>query len=387
MVIMDRVPLPALGELNERSRDIFREIVEAYLESGAPVGSRTLSRRLSLNLSPASIRNVMADLEAAGLLYAPHTSAGRLPTQRGLRIFIDGLLELGSLADDDRERLDARCRQTGRSLEYMLEEVSDTLSGLSRCAGLVIVPTTEAPLKHIEFVSLAPGRALAIIVTESGAVENRVLQVPPGLPPSTLHEAANYLNARLRGLTLSELREEIAREQNVMRQELDELSAKVVQDGLATWAGDTARAQLIVRGRSNLLEDVNAAGDLERIRKLFDDLEGAIEFGRLLDQTDSGDGVRIFVGAENKLFSLSGSSLIVAPYADSRQHVIGAGRQHIFCHRALAQPRHHIGMGFVKDHRLGEQRAGAGQKLRIRAHLACAKDDRSVILHLPRNKN
>ena len=324
MVIMDRVPLPALGELNERSRDIFREIVEAYLESGAPVGSRTLSRRLSLNLSPASIRNVMADLEAAGLLYAPHTSAGRLPTQRGLRIFIDGLLELGSLADDARERLDARCRQTGRSLEYMLEEVSDTLSGLSRCAGLVIVPTTEAPLKHIEFVSLAPGRALAIIVTESGAVENRVLQVPPGLPPSTLHEAANYLNARLRGLTLSELREEIAREQNVMRQELDALSGKVGQDGLASWAGGTVRAQLIVRGRSNLLEDVNAAGDLERIRKLFDDLEGAIEFGRLLDQTDSGDGVRIFVGAENKLFSLSGSSLIVAPYADSRQHVIGA---------------------------------------------------------------
>ena len=321
---MERLSVSGLAEMNERSRDIFREIVEAYLETGTPVGSRTLSRRLTVNLSPASIRNVMADLEAAGLLYAPHTSAGRLPTERGLRIFIDGLLELGALGPDDQAYLEERCRASGRSLQQMLEEVSDTLSGLSRCAGIVVVPKIEAALKHIEFVALSPGRALAIIVTENGTVENRILEVPRGLPPSTLTEAANFLNARLRGRTMSELRQEIEREQQVMRSELNDLSAKVVEEGLAIWAGDKARAQLIVRGRSNLLEDVGAAVDLERLRRLFDDLESAMEFSRLLDSTDAGEGVRIFVGSESKLFSLSGSSLIVAPYSDSRQQVIGA---------------------------------------------------------------
>jgi len=323
MMNIDRLTAP-IGDLNERSREIFREIVEAYLESGAPVGSRTLSRRLSLSLSPASIRNVMADLETAGLLQAPHSSAGRMPTERGLRIFIDGLLEVGQLSQEDRGFLDTRCRQSGRSLEGLLEEVSESLSGLSRCAGVVVVPKTDAPLKHIEFVALGPGRALAVIVTESGMVENRVIEVPPGVPPSSLTEATNYLNHRLRGLTMAELREQVVAEQKQMRAELDELTQKVVQEGLATWGGGGERAQLIVRGRSNLLDDLTAAADIERIRRLFDDLESTRELARLLESTDDAHGMRIFVGSENKLFSLSGSSMIVAPYSDSKQRIVGA---------------------------------------------------------------
>lgn len=311
-------------ELSERSREVFREIVETYVETGEPVGSRTLSRRLSVALSPATIRNVMADLEESGLLYAPHTSAGRLPTEAGMRLFVNGLLELGKLDDDERQRIDRRCRAAGKSLEQALEEAVTMLSGLSRCAGIVLAPKTHRALKHIEFVQLGPGRALVVMVTEEGVVENRLVELPPGLPPSALVEATNYLNARLSGRTIDEAREHVMAELESQRSQVDELTSKVVEAGLATWAGGDESGSLIVRGQSNLLSDVTAIGDLERIRALFEALETKEQLVRLLDLTNKAEGVQIFIGSDNQLFSLSGCSMIVTPYYNSREQIVGA---------------------------------------------------------------
>ncbi len=313
-----------VSDLNDRSRDIFRQIVESYLETGEPVGSRTLSQRLPLNLSAASIRNVMADLEQMGLIASPHASAGRVPTHIGLRLFVDGLLEVGDLSAHDRADIDARVAGSGGNLEDVLTQATSLLSGLSRCAGVVTAPKLEAPLKHIEFVALGPGRALVVIVTEAGNVENRAIDIPAGMTISALTEAGNYLNSRLRGRTIEDARAQILAEINERRSEIDELSARVIEAGLASWAGEDARDRtLIVRGRANLLEDLKAAEDLERIRLLFDDLETRSDVLQLLDLAKAGEGVRIFIGAENKLFSLSGSSLVLAPFMNSRQRVVG----------------------------------------------------------------
>lgn len=311
-------------ELSERSREIFREIVEAYVATGEPVGSRTLSRRLSMSLSPATIRNVMADLEDAGLLYAPHTSAGRIPTEAGMRLFVNGLLEIGQLSDEERQRIDARCRSVGKSLEQALEESASLLSGLSRCAGVVLAPKTQRALKHLEFVPLGPGRALVVMVTEDGVVENRLIEVPGGLPPSALVEATNYLNARLTSRTLEEARALVLQELEGHRSQLDQLTSKVIEAGLAIWAGGDQGGALIVRGQSHLLDDVTALGDLERIRVLFDALEAKEQMVRLLDLTHQAEGVQIFIGSDNELFRLSGCSMIVAPYRDSREQIVGA---------------------------------------------------------------
>lgn len=313
-----------INELNQRSRDIFRTIVEAYVETGEPIGSRTISRRLGISLSPATIRNVMADLEEQGLLYAPHTSAGRLPTEVGLRLFVNGLLELGDLSESERDNIVLKCKAAGRSLSEVLTDASSMLSGLSSCAGLVLAPKTDRPLRHIEFVQLGPGRALVVMVTEDGLVENRVVEVPVGMPPSTLQHASNYLNAKLIGRTLDEARADILKEIEDQRTQLDALSSKVVEAGLATWAGIGSTGHLIVRGQAKLLEDVTALSDLERIRSLFEALETREAMVRLLDATGKADGVQIFIGAENTLFNYSGCSLIIAPYQNSREQIVGA---------------------------------------------------------------
>jgi heat-inducible transcriptional repressor len=316
-----------ISTLNIRSREIFRHIVDAYVETGEPVGSRTLARRLPQNLSPATIRNVMADLEEAGLLFAPHTSAGRLPTDAGLRMFVDGLLEVGRLSDDERASIDAQCKTQGRSLPQVLEEASSTLAGLSRSAGVVLAPTSDGGLKHIEFVQLAPGRALVVLVSEDGLVENRLIELPLGLPPSTLTTAANYLNAHLAGRTLEETKAAIADEIARQRATLDELTTRVVEQGLAVWA-DAANSgregYLIVRGQANLLEDVTALEDLERIRGLFQALEARDGILKLLDATQGADGIQIYIGAENPLFSRAGCSIVLAPYRNSREQIVGA---------------------------------------------------------------
>jgi heat-inducible transcriptional repressor len=318
------MPGSPLTDLDARSREVFQRLVDTFVETGEPVGSRTLSRKMSVSVSPATIRNVMADLEQGGLLYAPHASAGRLPTELGLRMFVNGLLEVGALDTTERARIETMCQSAGRSLEGMLEEATTLLSGLSQCAGLVIAPKTDAPLKHIELVHLGPGRALVVMVAANGVVENRVLEVPRGLPPSALVEATNYLNARLAERTLDEAREAILTDLETDRSLLDDLARKVVAAGLATWSDDKPGAALIVRGQGNLLNDVSAVQDLERIRALFDVLETKEQVLRMLDLVIDAEGVQIFIGAENDLFTLAGCSLIVAPYQNSREEIVGA---------------------------------------------------------------
>jgi heat-inducible transcriptional repressor len=321
-------PKSALAQLSERSRTILRRIVESYLETGEPVGSRNLSRVLPMGLSPASIRNVMSDLEQSGLIFAPHASAGRLPTQMGLRLFVDGLLEVGGISPEERRKLEAQIGVKRQSVDQVLMEASELISGLSECAGVVLAEKGVVRLKHIEFVPLEPTRALVVLVGEDQSVENRVIELPPGLPPSALVEAANYLNTHVRGMTMVDARTRIERELSVANAELDALAQKVVKAGLAEWSGSLGgslgdRRSLIVRGQSNLLRDVSADADLERIRQLFDDLENKRELIQLLGLSDSAEGVRIFIGSENKLFSLSGSSLIVAPFQDETRKVVG----------------------------------------------------------------
>ena len=311
-----------LPEINARSREVLRQIVDSYVESGEPVGSRTLAR--GMNLSPATIRNVMADLQDAGLLFSPHTSAGRLPTEAGLRLFVDGILEAGRLSDDDRRSIDSRCATSGRSPQQALEDATRMLSGLGNCAGLVISPKTDARLKHIEFVALGPGRTLVVLVTEDGSVENRVIDVPPGVPSSALVQASNFLAARLIGMTLEEAQHEIRHELEAHRQDIDELTRRLVEAGFATETGDGDDAALIVSGTQRLLDDVQAIEDLERVRALYSALETKETWLRLLAATRQGEGVKIFIGAENALFGLTGCSLVVAPYKNSDQQIVGA---------------------------------------------------------------
>jgi len=316
----------SLAQLNERSREIFRRIVESYLATGEPVGSRNVSRLIPMTLSPASVRNVMSDLEHLGLVYAPHTSAGRLPTELGLRFFVDALMEIGDVTERDRRSIEAQIAAAGqaKSFEAVLTEASVMLSGLTRAAGVVLSAKTNPRLKHIEFVRLEPERALVVLVAEDGQVENRVLALPAGLPTSALVEAGNFLNAHIRGKTLSDARADLERTLEAGRAELDQLTQKIIAAGLASWSGgERDERKLIVRGHANLLDDLTALDDLERIRQLFDELETRRGVIDLLGRAEHADGVRLFIGSENKLFSLSGSSTIVAPYRDSAGRIVG----------------------------------------------------------------
>lgn len=311
---------PTVAELNERAREVFRQIVDAYLASGAPVGSRTLSRLGALGLSPASIRNVMQDLEELGLLAAPHTSAGRLPTQLGLRLFVDGMMQASEPNPDERAALEAGAA-SGVALEDALSRTTAVLSGLSQCAGLVLVPRRELTIRQLSFVPLSPGRALAILVGVDGSVENRLVELPPGVEPIALEAAANYINARLSGLSLPQASERLADEIARDRAMLDAMTRAAVETGLAAWSSDgAARPVLIVRGQANLVE---SAVDLEKVRQLLDDLEDKQELIRLLDIARGAEATRIFIGAESQLFSLSGSSVIAAPYRGAGGQVIG----------------------------------------------------------------
>ncbi|QLQ14183.1 MAG: heat-inducible transcriptional repressor HrcA [Brevundimonas sp.] len=310
--------------LDARARDIFRRIVEGYLETGEPVGSRTLSLT-GVSLSPASIRNTMQDLTLAGLLASPHTSAGRIPTHAGLRLFVDGLLEIGDLGTEERREIDARLAGRGKSFDEALGEASSLLSGLAGGAGIVASPVRDAGVKHVEFVALGHDQALAVLVAEDGSIENRLMPMAVGVTPSTLQEASNFLNARLKGRPLQEARLEMAAELEAARRELDAATARLIEDGLAAWSGGSERERaLIVRGQANLLNDARATEDLERVRVLFNDLEDKEQLIGLLDGVSQAQGVRIFIGTETQLFSLSGSAVIAAPYMSGRQRVLGA---------------------------------------------------------------
>jgi len=302
----------SLTELDQRARDVFRHVVETYLETGEPVGSRTISRG-GVHLSPASIRNTMQDLSALGLLSAPHSSAGRLPTHQGLRLFVDGLLEIGDVAEDAKRDIEARLTAKGQSFDSALREASNLLSGLAGGAGVVMTPSFEAGVKHVEFIALSAEQALAVLVFDDGRVENRLMPLAAGMTPSILTEATNYLSARIKGRTLSEAREALKGELDQERLKLDEAAAQLIEAGLASWGGGDERRALIVRGQANLLQ-AGALDDLERVRALFEDLEQKEELIDLLDDVRQAQGVRIFIGSESKLFSLSGSAVIAAPY-------------------------------------------------------------------------
>jgi len=314
-----------LEEMNDRSREVFRRVVEGYLASGAPVGSRSLTRDMSEKISAATIRNVMQDLEFMGLLGSPHVSAGRVPTQEGLRMFVDGLLEVGDLQSADRALMDSTMSSNSDDVSDILDRIGSALSGVTNGASLVLAPKHEAPIKHIEFVSLAHDRALVVIVFADGHVENRIFTPPPGQTPSSMREAANFLNSLIEGRTLSDLQTVITRQIQDRRQEIDQLAHAMVQSGIAAWDGEgDSPERLIVRGRSNLLADGAEEADLDRIRSLFDDLERKRDIANFLELADEGEGVRIFIGSENKLFSLSGSSLVVSPYMNSDRRIVGA---------------------------------------------------------------
>ena len=314
----------SLVQLNERSREIFRQIVDSYLTTGEPVGSRNLSRIIPMTLSPASVRNVMQDLEQLGLIYAPHASAGRLPTELGLRFFVDALMQIGDLNNDDRLAIEGQVAAAGTTVENVLTEASGLLSGLARAAGVVLTAKVNVRLKHIEFVRLEPERALVILVGEDGQVENRIVNLPIGLPTSALTEAGNFLNAHIRSKTLNEARAELEKALEAARAELDQLTQKIIEAGLASWSGGERDVRkLIVRGHANLLDDLKAVEDLERVRLLFDELETKRGVADLLGRAENAEGVRIFIGSENKLFSLSGSSTIISPYRDSAGGLVG----------------------------------------------------------------
>lgn len=330
MVIATPATMDTAVALDERSGEIFRRIVESYLESGEPLGSRSLSKVLPISLSPASVRNVMSDLEDLGLIYSPHISAGRLPTQMGLRFFVDAFMQVGGLSEEDRASIDRQVRGSNRDqpVENLLTDASRMLSGMSRGAGLVITTKNDPVLKHVEFIRLEPTKALAVLVGEHDQIENRIIELPAGVSSSQLTEAANFLNAHLAGQTIPELRNQLQKLKEDTRRELDILSQDLVERGLAIWSGggldDEKPTRLIVRGRSNLLEGLAGAEDMDRLRMLFDDLEKKDSLIEILSLAETGPGVRIFIGSENKLFSLSGSSLIVAPYRDSDDKIVGA---------------------------------------------------------------
>lgn len=316
---------PILSDMNDRTREVFRRVVEGYLTSGEPVGSRTLTRTLSEKVSAATVRNVMQDLEYLGLLDSPHVSAGRIPTQQGLRIFVDSLLEVGQVAPEDQKKIDATTGANDQDVATLLDEVGAALSVITRGASVVLAPKREAAIRHIEFVSLAADRALVVLVFADGQVENRVFVPPPGQTPSSMREAANFLNALAEGRTLSELRANIVSEIGKRRQEIDSLAREMVESGFALWenAGEPSE-RLIVRGRSNLIGEAADQSEIDRIRSLFDDLERKRDIAEFLNLTEAGEGVRIFIGSENKLFSLSGSSLVVSPYMNADRKIIGA---------------------------------------------------------------
>lgn len=315
---------PMIAELNDRAQGVLRFIIDAYMKSGEPVGSRTIARGLGLELSAATIRNVMADLEAAGLLYAPHTSAGRLPTQQGMRLYVDGLMEIGDLNAEERRAIESQCEGAGQTMTQVMERATSLLSGLSAAAGLVVAPKTNKPLKQIQFVLLERGKVLVVLVMQDSMVENRVMEVPPDVAPAALTAAANYLNARLAGKTILQAQRDIFREIEENRAQLDRITTDLVQRGLALTPQGNADGHIIIRGQSKLLQDVRAVEDIEKARMLLAALEEQETISRLLDAAQGADGIQIFIGTENRMFDHSGWSMVISPYKTPENRIIGA---------------------------------------------------------------
>ena len=311
-------------ELSEKSKQIFKGVVESYLETGEPAGSETILKKTGIDISPASIRSILANLQKEGLLYAPHISAGRLPTDKGMRFFVDGLLEFGRLTTNEQENIKSQCRSRGTSFQEVLDEASKTISGLSNCAGIVVAPKFQNKIKHIEFIRLNTNQVMSIIASENGLVENRILNTKNNYNDNILKQVSNYLNSNFSGKTIDEIKENIQEKIRNSKSELDALSSRLMQEGIVEIAPDNESPYIFLHGQSSLLGDEIVSKDLDQIRNLFDDIENKSNFLDILDNTSKGQGVQIFIGSQNFLFKHSGLSMVMAPYKNKEQKIIGA---------------------------------------------------------------
>lgn len=313
-----------ITELNERAQTVLRHIIDTYMTTGDPVGSRSIAKELDLNLSPATIRNVMSDLEAAGLLYAPHTSAGRLPTQQGMRLYVDGLMEIGDLSDAERKAIEAQCHAAGQSMNTLLDRATTMLSGLSAAASLVVAPKTDKPIRQVQFIRVDINQVLAVLVMQDNMIENRIMEIDSDVSESALIAAANYLNDRLAGKSLRQAQTDILKEITEQRSQLDTITADLVKRGLALTPQGNIDGHLIIRGQSKLLQDVKALEDLEKARQLLAALEEQETMAKLLESTHDADGIQIFIGTENRMFDHSGWSMVISPYKTGENKIVGA---------------------------------------------------------------
>lgn len=314
-------------DLDKRAQDIFHHIVTQYLHHGDPVGSRTLSKLLDEQISAATIRNVMADLADLGLLHSPHISAGRVPTADGLRLFVKGMLEIDDVSPEDKNILETLGKDNKHlSAHKMVDQVAEKIAGLSQYAGFVFAPNSNSGLKHIEFVPFAPGKALVILVTQEGVVENRLIDIPNDITPSMLSEAGNFMSQRLAGKNLDQAYQELDKNINERKTQLNELSQKIIDSGMAFWSqiNEEESGYLILKGQSQLLDNIQTRADIEQIQHLFSSLERDQALLKLLNFAKDGEGVQLFIGSENEYFSLSGWSLVLSPYQSNDGRMIGA---------------------------------------------------------------
>ena len=310
-------------DLSDKSKHVFKSVIESYLETGEPVGSETLLKKFGINISASAVRSILANLQKEGLLFAPHVSAGRLPTDKGMRYFVDGLLEFGRLTKDERESIKSQCQTKGASFEDVLDEASKTLSGLSKCAGFIVAPKYQNKIKHIEFVKLNNKQIMSIIANENGLVENRILDTDNNYDENTLKQVSNYLNSKYTGNTFDEIKSFISEEIQNYQIEFDSLSKKLVQEGIIEIAPNSENPYIFLHGQSSLLKDEMIAKNLDKIRLLFDNIENKSNFINILDSTKKGKGVQIFIGSQNILFNHSGLSVVMAPYKNNKQKIIG----------------------------------------------------------------
>jgi len=311
-------------ELSDRSKQIFKSVVETYLETGSPSGSETILKKGGVNLSSSSIRLILANLQKEGLLFAQHTSAGRLPTDKGIRFFVDGLLEFGRLTQDERDNIKQQCLAKGTSFQEVLDEASKVISGLSSHTCIVVAPKNQNSIKHIEFIRLNSSQVMSIIASANGQIENRIIDDGGVYTDNILREISNYLNAKYLNKSIGEIKRNIQLEINNSKGRLEVLSQNLVQKGILEIAPNSENPYIFLHGQSNLLEDEIISKDLDQIRKLFDEIENKTNFLEILENTNSAKGVQIFIGSQNFLFKHSGLSMIMAPYKDKDQKIIGA---------------------------------------------------------------
>lgn len=307
---------PSGPDLDLRARRVLRTLIAQYLVDGEPVGSRTLAKSSGLHVSPATIRNIMSDLEDVGLVSSPHTSAGRVPTPRGLRLFVDSLIELKPLPAEEMARLQSEMPRQPATTRDLLDSTSVLLSAVTHFVGVVTVPRqADFPLRHIDFVALPDARVLVILVFADNQVQNRVVQLAKPLPASTLGQAANYLNSHFVGLRLDDIRAHLLRELRAAGSELNRMLSNAVDLAAASFAPD-GEADVVLSGQTNLM-GYQELSDLDRLRDLFDTFQRKRDLLQLMEICARAPGVRLFIGEESGYSALDGCSVVTAPYGAS----------------------------------------------------------------------